>query len=115
VPEIEFSFSVNETDPFVVVRAHPSGTDTEKPPLFEPYGTNAVLSGMSPGGLLSAGTGDSRGTGDSVVFDGCGPCEAPVVVGTTVGADVPAPPLEPLAHAADNSATATIAGTTRRT
>src|SRR6058998_1421887 len=57
--ETVLSLSVNDTAELVVVRAHPSGTRTSKPPFAERYGTNCVLSGMSPGGLLSAGTGDS--------------------------------------------------------
>src|SRR5206468_7182570 len=58
-----FSLSVKDTDELFEVRAQPSGTRTTKPPRFDRYGTNCVLSGMSPGGLLSAGTGDSTGTG----------------------------------------------------
>jgi hypothetical protein len=58
------SLSVNVTDVLVVDRAQPSGTEILKPPVDEVYGTYTVLSGMSPGGLLSTATGDSVGTGD---------------------------------------------------
>jgi hypothetical protein len=58
------SLSVNVTEVFVVDRAQPSGTEILKPPAEEVYGTYAVLSGMSPGGLLSTATGDSVDTGD---------------------------------------------------
>src|SRR6266516_4692377 len=58
-----FSLSVNETLELFVVRDHPSGTFTSMRPPVDRYGTYWVLSGMSPGGLLSAGTGDSVGIG----------------------------------------------------
>src|SRR5438874_8234710 len=60
---IVLSLSVNETLDFVVVRDQPSGTFTVNPPFVERYGRNRVESGMSPGGLLSTGTGDSWGAG----------------------------------------------------
>jgi hypothetical protein len=66
VNSIELSLSVNLTDDACVVRAHPSGTDTMNAPAGERYGTNWVSSGMSPGGLLSVGTGASTGTGDAL-------------------------------------------------
>src|SRR5205814_2343396 len=47
-----FSLSVNVTELFVDVRDHPSGIEILKPPTCERYGTNCVVSGMSPGGLL---------------------------------------------------------------
>jgi hypothetical protein len=59
------SLSVKVTESFEVVRDQPSGVEILKAPAFERYGTNAMLSGMSPGGLLSAGTGDSGGTGET--------------------------------------------------
>src|SRR6185503_19860001 len=59
------SWSVNVTEVLLVVRAHPSGTDTVQPALSW-YGTNWVLSGLSPGGLDSAGKGCSDGTAASV-------------------------------------------------
>src|SRR5438093_12599914 len=59
-----FSLSVNDTLSEVALRDHPSGTFTTKCPWAERYGTNCVLSGMSPGGLLSAATGLSVGSGD---------------------------------------------------
>src|SRR5213594_2482422 len=56
-----FSLSVKLTEPAAVRRDHPSGTRTVKCPPLERYATNCVLSGMSPGGLLSTGTGDCTG------------------------------------------------------
>jgi hypothetical protein len=56
---------VKVTEFAVVVRAQPSGVEIVKPPVFDVNGTNAALSGMSPGGLLSTGIGDSVGSGDS--------------------------------------------------
>jgi hypothetical protein len=60
-----FSLSVKVTELPLVVRAQPSGVEITKPPALEVNGTNAALSGMSPGGLLSTGIGDSVGIGDS--------------------------------------------------
>jgi hypothetical protein len=57
--------SVKVTERPLVVRAHPSGVEIVKPPVFDVNGTKAALSGMSPGGLLSTGIGDSVGSGDS--------------------------------------------------
>src|ERR1700709_388373 len=50
---IALSLSVNTVEPPVAVRAQPSGTFTEKPGAGQR--TEAWLSGMSPGGLTSAG------------------------------------------------------------
>jgi hypothetical protein len=58
--------SVKVTESLVVVRDQPSGNEIVNPPAFERYGTNWLLSGMSPGGLLSAGTGDSAGRGETL-------------------------------------------------
>src|SRR5438445_4676866 len=60
------SLSVNVTVEPVVVRLQPSGTVTVQPPFLEWYGTNAVLSGMSPGGFDSTGTAGSEEIGASV-------------------------------------------------
>jgi len=54
---------VNVTELGVVVRVHPSGVEIVNPPGFEVYGTKAMVSGMSPGGLSSVGTGDSEAGG----------------------------------------------------
>lgn len=71
------------------------------------------MSGMSPGGLLSTGTGDSEGTGDSVGLVGMGLS----VVGTIVG------PLEaldgeavvaPFEHAASSNSPRTATRAVRR-
>src|SRR5205823_8128530 len=62
-----------------VRRDHPSGARISTWPAAERYATNCVLSGMSPGGLLSAGTGDSVDTGG---------CELPVVAAAEEGAVV---------------------------
>jgi hypothetical protein len=58
-----FSLSVNETVDELEVLDHPSGTLTTKCPVAVEYETNCVLSGMSPGGLLSAGSAFSVGAG----------------------------------------------------
>src|SRR5213592_4698462 len=85
-----FSLSVKRTEPAAVRRDHPSGTRTVKCPPLERYATNCVLSGMSPGGLLSTGTGDCTGTAPCVgdVVLACG--VRPVVDGvcTLVDPDV---------------------------
>src|SRR5205085_1090950 len=60
---IVFSLSEKETDDPCVFRDHPSGTVTVNPPDFDVYGTNWVLSGMSPGGFVSGATGDWWGIG----------------------------------------------------
>ncbi len=70
----------------LVLRAHPSGTETVQP-AFAWYGTNCVLSGMSPGGLDSVGTGCSVGTGASVDDGVCARIE-PVGAGGPVAAEV---------------------------
>jgi hypothetical protein len=70
------SLSVKVTEVAVVVRAHPSGVEIVKPPAFAVKGTKAALSGISPGGLLSTGTGDSVGTADSDEPPGEAPPEA---------------------------------------
>src|SRR2546423_13842499 len=67
--ETELSLSENVTLDPASRRAHPSGTLKRRCPLAAWNGTNTVLSGMSPGGLLSAETGCS-------VDAGCG-AEAP--------------------------------------
>jgi hypothetical protein len=101
------SLSVNVTEVFVVDRAQPSGTEILKPPTEEVYGTYAVLSGMSPGGLLSAATGDSVGTGDcpgvgEVVWPDGGVGLTAGVVGGLVDGAAADPP-----HAAKSVAIAT--------
>ena|SRR5437763_6226943 len=55
---IVLSLSVKATDDPCVLRDHPDGTVTVNPPALEVYGTNCVLSGMSPGGFVSGATGD---------------------------------------------------------
>jgi hypothetical protein len=92
---IVFSLSVKLTvEPFCV-RLHPSGTVIRIPAARSRNGTNTVLSGMSPGGLLSTGTGDStgRGTVECVCMLG----GVDVLEGTPGPFDVPPPAL--LAHA----------------
>src|SRR5437867_5888547 len=101
---IVLSLSVRVAEVFVVVRAQPSGTEILNPP-FVRYGTNCVLSGMSPGGLLSVGTGDSTGIGEAV-SDGLGPWVGGAV---EVGADVLGAlevELDPFAHPARSSSPA---------
>jgi hypothetical protein len=61
--EIEFKLLVNCTFDAALLRDQPSGTFTTNLPAGDRYATNTVLSGMSPGGLLSAGTGDWDPTG----------------------------------------------------
>jgi hypothetical protein len=91
VTVIELSLSVNETDPLATLRAQPSGMETVNPPGDEWYGTNAVLSGMSPGGLLSGATGDCAGTAEVTGGgEGCWEPEEPVV-GVLGGIVAPAP------------------------
>ena len=63
VTDTVFSLSVNSTFDVLERRDQPSGTRTTYPPFADRYGTKTVLSGMSPGGLLSGATGDSTGTG----------------------------------------------------
>src|SRR6266567_2110371 len=103
-----FSLSVNETLPLFVTRDHPSGTFTTNLPSAERYGTNCVLSGMSPGGLLSAGTGLSDGIGLSE-----GDVEAPPDGWTEegVGEDFSEEGWDP-PQAARSRAPTTTAGTT---
>jgi len=55
--EMEFRLLVNVDDVAMSLRDHPSGTLSLRWPLAEAKGTYTVVSGMSPGGLLSAGTG----------------------------------------------------------
>src|SRR5438105_10521155 len=73
VAAIVLSLSVKDTLELVVLRDHPSGTFTMKCPIDEGYRTKWVVSGMSPGGLLSTGTGDC-----------CGDCAGPVEAGPEV-------------------------------
>src|SRR2546430_12891118 len=54
-----FSLSLKDTALDRVVRDQPSGILTTKWPAEDRKGTNWVLSGMSPGGLLSTATGFS--------------------------------------------------------
>ncbi len=61
-----FSLSVNVIVLPLLVRLQPSGTFTDQPLFAAWYGTNTVLSGMSPGGFDSAGIGGSEDTGASV-------------------------------------------------
>src|SRR5260221_2355500 len=64
--EMEFRLLVNVTECAVCLRDHPSGTWSVTWPVAEANGTYTVVSGMSPGGLLSAGTGaceDAPATG----------------------------------------------------
>src|SRR3954447_6598248 len=60
------SLSENDTEELWVRLDHPSGTVTVKPPSLDVYGTNWVLSGMSPGGFTSGATGDWWGIGVAV-------------------------------------------------
>src|SRR5438105_12236059 len=61
--EMEFRLLANFTLDADVFRDQPSGTFSTKLPPDDRYATYTVLSGMSPGGLLSAGTGDWDPTG----------------------------------------------------
>jgi hypothetical protein len=74
--------------------------------LAERYGTNAMVSGMSPGGFDSAGTGDSDGTGDSV--------DEPGLLGLAVTEAPGEPTIDVLAvgldeHAASDAAPISVA------
>jgi hypothetical protein len=55
---IEFRLLANSTLELRDRRDQPSGTLMVNWPVVDRYGTKTVVSGMSPGGLLSAGTGD---------------------------------------------------------
>src|SRR2546430_14306792 len=92
-----------------VLRAHPSGTFTLKRPPEERNVTYTVLSGMSPGGLLSAGTGFCEGTG-LFIGDDDAPGKAPDELGLVGGAAAP----DEWAHALSTRATTAGAAPRRR-
>jgi hypothetical protein len=104
-----FSLSVNVTELGFVVRDHPSGIEIVKPPRLDVKGTKAMLSGMSPGGLSSGGTGDSEGIG---VSDTVAPGDA-VALGDSVD---PLPVPEELVppHAERTMAAASVIGVSER-
>ena len=82
----------------------------ENPPVRERYGTNAMLSGMSPGGLSSVGTGFSEGTGGSVVSAGDVPATVGVGELPVVGLAVSCDPAHALSSTAAARPTPAIAG-----
>src|SRR5262249_38103824 len=80
--EMEFRLLVNVDDVAVSLRDHPSGTLSRMWPLAEAKDTYTVVSGMSPGGLLSAGTGACEEAAAAGVND---PATAGCVLGAGCG------------------------------
>ena len=98
-----FSLSVKATMADCVTRDQPSGTFTANEPFDDWNRTYCVVSGMSPGGLLSTGTGFSPGDRDAVVPEG-------PVAGVDPPGEAPCePPLHADRKAAAASRTATAA------